>query len=187
MAKQDHDERLSKRSENQMRASRAEEDRPNTQNREANDPLRVQERLAMLSDVDTVLPKPPKIDGYHTIWLTTANQQDSLERRFQLGYELVRPDEVPGFSFQSQKSGQVSNDRIMINEMVLAKLPMSLYVAYMKHNHHDMPLEQEANIRPENVVSQMKDGRGNPIGIVEGDGFQELRRKVRVPDFEKSA
>lgn len=181
------DDRLSQRDDSAARTNRAEKDRPNTENRDVADPLRLQERLAMLSDVDTVLPKPPTISGYHTIWLTTTNKQDPLERRFNLGYALVHPDEVPGFSFESQKSAQVSPDRIMINEMVLAKLPMELFVAYMKHNHHDMPLQQEEAIRPENIISQMKDGRGAPIGIVEGDGFKELQRRVRVPDFTKSA
>ena len=182
------DKRLSQRdNDSGARASRAEQDRPATENREGLDNLRVEERLAMLSDVNTVLPQPPKIAGYHLIWLTTSNQQDSLERRFQLGYSLVHPKEVPDFAFPTQKSGQVTGDRIMINEMVLAKLPMDLYVAYMKHNHHDAPLEQEAAIRPENVISSMKDGRGNPIGIVEGDGFKELQRRPRAPNFAETA
>lgn len=181
------DSKLSQRDENEARANRADEDRPVTEDRTVVDNLRIEERLSMLTDVDTVLPRPPKIPGYHTIWLTTTNQNDALERRFQLGYKLVHPSEVPDFSFNTQKSGQVSGDRIMINEMVLAKIQLELYVAYMKRNHHDAPLEQEASIRPENVISQMKDGRGNPIGIVEGDGFKELGRRASVPDFAKTA
>jgi hypothetical protein len=181
------DPRLTQRDDSAARTNRAEKDRPNTENRDVADPLRLQERLAMLSDVDTVLPKPPVISGYHTIWLTTTNQQDPLERRFQLGYTLVHPDEVTGFSFSSQKSGQVATDRIMINEMVLAKLPMELFVAYMKHSHHDLPLKQEEAIRPENVIASMRDGRGAPIGIVEGDGFQELKRRPRAPNFAEIA
>lgn len=180
------DKRLTQRDDDNARTSRADEDRPATQDRDASDNLRMQERLALLSDVNTVLPKPPKIKGHHLIWLTTTNQQDSLERRFQLGYVLVHPDEVPGFSYSTQKSGQVTGDRIMINEMVLAKLPMELYAAYMKRNHHDAPLEQEEAIRPENVISHMKDGRGQSIGIVEGDGFQELKKRPRAPNFAEA-
>ena len=180
------DQRFTQRDKDRANTSRAEQDRSTPQNRENADPLRVQERLAMLSDVNTVLPTPPKIPGYHLIWLTTANQQDSIERRMQLGYTFVSPDEVPGFTYSTQKSAQATADRIMINEMVLAKLPMDLYVAYMKHNHHDAPLQQEESIRPENVISAMKDGRGNNIGIVEGDGFKELQRRVRTPNFAET-
>lgn len=185
MGNNNRDDRLSQRamSNDGAHQSRAEQDRPTTESRVTSDPLRVAERLRMLSDVDTVLPKPPKIPGYHTIWLTTSSQQDSLERRFQLGYELVSPDEVPDFKFATQKSAQTSTDRIMINEMVLGKLPMELYLAYMKHAHHDLPLQQEEAIRPENVIASMKDGRGKPIGIVEGDGFQELQQRPRAPKF----
>lgn len=165
------------------RENRASEDRPVSQDRGTTDELRLTERLAMLENVDTVLPKPPKIPGWHTCWLSTTNIQDSIERRFSLGYELVHPSELSGWAFPTQKSGQAtSKDRIVVNEMVLAKLPEELYLAYLKRNHHTRPLEQEEAISAENVISRMKDGRGKPIGILEGEGHKELARPRRA-DF----
>lgn len=172
------------RENSNARASR-EAAEPHEEPRETTDKLRLTERLAMLENVDTVLPTPPKIPGFHTIWLTTTNPQDSLERRYQLGYELVRPEEIPDWDYThaSQKSsGAVSKDRIMINEMVLAKLPEELYLAYLKHNHHTRPLQQEQAITGSAVISTMKDGRGRTIGIIEGEGHAELG-KPRKADF----
>lgn len=172
----------SARDEDPARESRASEDRAISENRGTTDELRLAERLAMLENVDTVLPNPPKIPGYHTIWLSTTNTQDSLERRFSLGYSLVHPDEMPGFSHSSQRSGHVTKDQIMINEMVLAKIPEELYLAYLKRSHHTRPLEQEEAISANNVISRMKDGRGKPIGYLEGEGHKELARPRRA-DF----
>lgn len=163
-----------------MRENRADSDRPNKQNRETQDKLRVEERLARLIDVDTVLPNPPEIPGYHTIWLSTTNNNDSMDRRISLGYEIVSPDEVPGFSFPTQKSSTVATDRIQISEMVLCKIDTELYDAYMVHNHHDRPLEEETRIKPD--ITRIKDRRGGTIGIIEGDGFGELGKSV-APKF----
>lgn len=164
------------------RENRGSEDRPVSEDRGTTDELRLAERLAMLENVDTVLPKPPRIPGWHTCWLSTTNTQDSLERRYALGYVLVHPDECPGWSYPTQKSSAVSRDRITINEMVLGKLPEELYVAYLKRSHHTRPLEQEESISAESVISKMKDGRGKPIGVVEGEGHKELARPRRA-DF----
>lgn len=183
-AVENRDDRLiqNARNESLERSNRAE-DGSSKESRETADKLRVAERLAMLENVDTVLPNPPKIKGYHTCWLTTTNPQDSLERRFQLGYELVKPEDVRDWAFSTQKSGSsVSPDRIVINEMVLGKLPTELYEAYLKHSHHTRPLQQEEAISAENVITKMKDGRGRSIGIIEGEGHKELG-KPRKADF----
>lgn len=173
------------RNVSEERVNRVDEDRPETEDRTKTDKLRLAERLAMLESVDTVLPTPPILPGFHTCWLTTTNPNDSLERRFQLGYELVKPEEIRGrMAFATQKSGEsTSADRVTINEMVLAKLPEELYLAYLKHSHHTRPLEQENAINGSNVISQMKDGRGKAIGIVEGEGHNDLGRP-RAPRFD---
>ncbi len=173
------------RDEGSDRTNRGAGDRLAADSRDsATDPQWLAEKLALLENVDTVLPAPPTIPGYHTIWLTTTNTQDSLERRYQLGYTLVTPEEVPGFNFGTHKSGSsVSSDRITINEMVLAKLPLQLYEAYLTHNHHTRPLKQEEAISADNVISKMRDGRNNVIGIVEGEGHKELG-KARPANFK---
>jgi hypothetical protein len=180
-----HDEKIAKRSDD-GRGSRLSEERAVTENREASDADRLAEKLSILRDVNTKLPTPPSIPGYHMCWLTTNNQSDPLEHRFRLGYELVKPEELPGFQMQTQQSGTVATDRIAINEMVLAKIDTPTYLAYMKHLHHDVPLEQMDSLR--NSVEITQDGRGRNVAYTGGefvngksDGYQ--RGTSRAPSF----
>ena len=188
------DERIAKRASNgEARADRLSSERNVTENRETSDNIRLEERLAVLRDVNTKLPQAPEIPGYHTCWLTTTNQSDSLEYRMRLGYELVKPEELPGFSAPvSQQSGQVSTDRIMVNEMVLGKLPIELARAYMHEVHHRLPNEQLDGLK--NSVQITRDGRGREVGYSgrdrDGDfnngitdGFRSLS-KTNKPSFE---
>lgn len=188
------DERIAKRASNgEARADRLASERTVTENREASDNLRLEERLAVLRDVNTKLPQAPEMLGFHTCWLTTTNQSDSLEYRMRLGYELVKPEELPGFAAPtSQQSGQVSSDRICVNEMVLAKLPMDLAKAYMHEVHHRLPLEQLEGLRQQ--VQITRDGRGREVGYTgrdrdadfengASDGFRKLSNNRR-PSFE---
>ncbi len=188
------DERLAKRASNgEARADRLSSDRQVTENRENTDDLRMQERLAVLRDVNTKLPQAPEIPGYHTCWLTTTNQSDSLEYRMRLGYELVKPEELPGFAAPvSQQSGQVSTDRIMVNEMVLGKLPIEFAKAYLHEVHHRLPTEQLEGLK--RSVEITRDGRGREVGYSGrdrdgdfsngvADGFRTLSRN-KQPSFE---
>ena len=188
------DERIARHPDDGVsRADRATSERSSTENRTVKDDLRLEERLAILRDVNTKLPQAPEIPGFHTCWLTTTNQSDSLEYRFRLGYVLVKPEELPGFSAPSNQQGaQVSTDRIMVNEMVLAKISNELAEAYIKHVHHDLPLEQMRNLS--NSVQITRDGRGNEVGYTGGDrdgdfrngvsdGFRTLTKNAR-PSFE---
>jgi hypothetical protein len=180
------DERIAKRATaSNSRSERA--DRRTTENRETSDQLRLEERHAMLRDVNTLLPVPPEMPGYHHCWLTTTNNKDPLEQRFRLGYELVKPSEVPGFCLSSQKSGEATSDRIMVNEMVLAKIDFHLWESDMKHLHHDLPLEQLNALK--NKVQIGEDGRGRKVGYTGGefsggvsDGYAQLG-KVSSPTF----
>lgn len=182
------DERIAKRaSGSEARADRLASDRAATENRETNDATRLEEKLAILRDVNTKLPSPPEIPGYHLCWLTTTNQSDPLEHRFRLGYELVKPSELPGFALPTQQSGEVASDRIVINEMVLAKIEKNQWLAYMKHLHHDLPLEQANNLK--NSVQIQEDGRGRKVAYTGGefsrgvsDGFAHLG-KSPPPSF----
>lgn len=189
MASNDYkDERIAKRTSTaEDRADRSVSDRPMTENREASDPIRLDERLAILRDVNTKLPQPPDMPGYHLCWLTTTNQSDPLEHRFRLGYELVKQNELPGFKMSTQQSGQVTDEFIRVNEMVLAKIDRETWLAYMKHLHHDLPMEQAENLRTS--VSIQKDGRGRDVAYTGGefrngvsDGYSSINRNLR-PSF----
>lgn len=186
---QDQDERIAKRAAaSDSRADREVSDRPVTENRESTDTLRNEELFAMVRDVNTKLPSPPSIPGYHMCWLTTTNQSDPIEHRMRIGYQLVKQSELPGFSLPTQQSGQVSDDHIRVNEMILAKISMDRFNTIMKYLHHDLPLEQVQTLK--NSIRIQKDGRGNDVAYT-GDGFQSgisdgfaSLGRARAPSFE---
>ena len=93
------DERI-KKSTGLGREDRKMEDRAVSENREINE----DERVAMFRQqfFQSSLPDLPKIDGYHTCWLTTTNPRDSLQGRIRLGYEPVKPEDVPGVNTCAQ-------------------------------------------------------------------------------------
>ena len=181
MANQRNNNEDSRISNSDTRSGRTDNSRNITENRDATDSVRSSERYKMLRNVDTLLPETPAIEGFHTIWLTTTNPRDSLERRFRLGYSLVNPSEVPGFKVDTQKhDGDLTNDRIIINEMVLAKIPMDLWKGDVLMMHHEKPKELIDNLR--NGLNITQDGRGNKIGYTGGefnngvaDGFAGLK------------
>lgn len=145
-------------------------DRSVTEDREIVDDVRMEELYAMLRDVNTLLPTPPQqIPGYHLCWLTTQNNKDTLESRERLGYSLVKPEELPGFKISSQKESHVTNDRIMVQEMVLAKISHSRWLAFMTHLHDTLPRQEMQGLR--NRVRFSKDGKGNDVAYT-GDGFK---------------
>ncbi len=181
MSSNDSDERIAKRADNGVaRRGRPPADRPVTQNRENSDSLRRAERRAMLSDVNTLLPNPPKMPGYHLFWATTTNQKDSVEQRQRLGYEFVTRAELPDFHLSSQKSGELTEDRIMVNEMVLMKIDEQDFIDDMLYKHHDLPKEAIDNLK--NSVRMERDGKGRNIAFTGGefqggmaDGFRNLQ------------
>lgn len=156
--------------------------------RGSNDP-RVQDNMARsptpLSARDrwqhNVLPNPPQIPGYRTIWLSTTNQQDSIARRMQLGYQFVKPDDLPGFELAAMKTGEYVGC-IGINEMILCKLPEELWNIYMEELHHVAPNENIDALRysaeqfQENVLSN-----GGKAFI--GEGTIELGKFKGQPLF----
>ena len=192
MAQSNQDERIAKRSdESQERGSRLSHERAVTEDRETSDAVRLAEKHAILRDVNTKLPAPPSIPGYHLCWLTTTNQSDPLEHRYRIGYQLVKPEELPGFALPSQQGGTaVATDRIAVNEMVLAKIGMKDWEENMKFLHHQLPLEQAAALKES--VQITKDGRGRDVAYTGqefnqgmADGFTNLGRTggARAPSF----
>ncbi|MCA3700187.1 MAG: hypothetical protein IOB84_10415 [Brevundimonas sp.] len=130
---------------------------------------------------NNVLPTPPQIPGYRTIWLSTTNQQDSIARRTQLGYQPVKPEDVPGFELATLKTGDYAG-MIGINEMLLFKLPEELWQVYMEELHHTAPQENIEALRytaeqfQETVLSN-----GGKAFI--GSGTLELGKHSARPDF----
>lgn len=162
------DERIAKRTDNgSARSNRLSLDRNHTENREDSDAVRRAERRAMLSDVNTLLPQSPVIPGFHTFWATTTNNKDTVENRQRMQYSFVTRAELPDFCLNSQKDGQSTEDRIMINEMVLMKIPQDLWEDDMMYKHYDLPSESIQNLK--NSVQIGHDGKGRKVAYSGGD------------------
>lgn len=182
------DERIAKRADNgSARTDRLTLDRSTTENREKTDSVRKQERYAMLRDTNTLLPIPPEMPGYHLIWLTTNNNKDTIESRQRLGYELVKRAELPDFCLNSQKSGDLTDDRICVNEMVLAKIRHDDWIEDMTYLHHTVPHESAKNLRDSVRIGQ--DGKGRNVAYTGGgfnsgvsDGYSHLGQ-AKPPTF----
>lgn len=156
------------------RASRSSRDRKATEDRELTD----KERLEMFRRklFQDALPDLPKIPGFHVCWLTTTNPSDSIQHRMQLGYQLLTPDDVPGMEYATLKTGDYAGV-VGVNEMVAAKLPDSLYQAYMQEAHHDAPRrEEEALQRTVDTIREQAESAG--AKLIEGDGMAELRQSA---------
>lgn len=132
------------------------------------------------------LPTMPEIPGWHLCWLSTTNQYDPIQKRMRLGFVPAKPEDFGdnGYSidFDSMrlKSGKWEG-YIGVNEMLLFKLPMRIYQAYMLEAHHDAPRREEQRLKELANADLIKDGRGKPLLRIEGDGLDQLAGNVRRP------
>lgn len=142
-----------------------------------------EERLEMfrLAMFQNQLPALPHMPGWHPCWLTTANPRDSIQGRLRLGYQLIRPEEVPGWEHNVLTSGQYTGC-IGINEMVAAKLPMRLYEMYMTEAHHNQPLAEEGRLR--STLDAVREAQGKTQVYLEG-GMAALGQNPRRAHFEE--
>lgn len=162
------DERLKKSVDN--RESRAMADRAVTENRELTDEARVE--MFRQQFFQSALPDLPSIPGWHTCWLTTTNPRDSIHVRLRLGYQPIKPEEIPGWEYTSVKTGEWAG-YIGVNEMLAFKLPISLYEKYMQEAHQDAPMREEGKLQ--DSVEAMKAQAQRAGGqLLVGDGMSEV-------------
>lgn len=177
------DERLHRSADPQRRSHAAEPDAGHTDEGLASTP---QERRRSFRDEWTqeALPRIPPIPGWHLCWLSSTNQWDPIERRMRMGYQPVKPEELPTVEHLTLKSGQWTG-LIGINEMVLFKIPMALYQEIMKEFHHEQPLEEERAIREKSLTlsEELMDSEGKSLVELEPDMQQLGRRPRRNPTF----
>lgn len=171
------DERLKKSADN--RENRAMADRAVTEDREISD----QERVEMFRQqfFQSALPDLPKLNGWHTCWLTTTNPRDSIQTRLRLGYQPIKPEDVPGWEYATVKTGEW-NGFIGVNEMLAFKLPLSLYEKFMQEAHHDAPNREEEKLT-DTAEFMEQQARASGSKLYEGDGMGDLRDK-RQSRFE---
>jgi hypothetical protein len=145
-----------------------------------------EERLEMFRDslAQSVLPDLPYMPGFHVCWLTTSNPRDSIQWRMRIGYELIRLSDLPGWEGVSLKTGDYSGI-IGINEMVAARIPISLYNKYMREVHHNMPLSEEEKLRAKtSMMKQSLQEMGSGVAE-EGDGTASIVQRARLmPEFD---
>ena len=163
------DDRL-KKELGDSRRSRGQTDRIATENREYTEDERLQMfRMQLYNDR---LPNLPDMPGYHVCWLTTANTGDTIQTRSRMGYELIRAEDVPGMDLIIQKTGDYVGC-VMVNEMIAAKLPTSLYLRYMQEAHHDAPLREEEKL--EDTAQLMRDQAERSGGrLIESEAMREI-------------
>jgi hypothetical protein len=172
------DQRLRK-SPDEARQDRAEENRQVTQNRAISDDDRLEIYRSQFQQA--ALPDLPEIDGYHTCWLTTTNPRDSIHLRTRLGYEPIKASDVPGFEYYSLKTGEYAG-LIGVNEMLAFKLPLTLYERYMNESHAIAPFREQEKIT--SLIDSMRDqAQQQGANILEGDGFSELRQSPRPANW----
>jgi len=175
----DSDERLKKTSD-PARRSRAMDDRSVTESRELSDDDRVE--MFRNAFYQSALPDLPEIPGYHVCWLTTTNPRDSVQGRMRLGYEIVKPEEVPGWEYATLKTGEYSGC-IGVNEMIAAKLPNRLYQRVMREAHHDAPLREEERVVSDND-RMMVSANSAKSRMMEDEGMSSLREAPPRPVFD---
>lgn len=162
------------------RRSRGMEDRNVTEDRVMTDDERLEMfRMNLYNDA---LPIIPEIPNYHVCWLTTTNKSDTIQQRLRLGYELIKGEDVPGMDLVTQKTGEYAGC-VAVNEMIAAKLPLSLYQRYMQEAHHDAPLREEEKLAE--TAELMREQAERAGGrLLEGDGMSEMREYTpRRPTF----
>jgi hypothetical protein len=170
------DERF-KKSAGDDRDSRAMQDRTKTEDRKLSDDERVE--MFRQQFHQSSLPDLPKLEGWHCCWLTTTNNRDSIHMRMRLGYEPLKPDDVPGWEYVTIKTGEYQGF-IGVNEMLAFKLPMSLYEKYMQEAHHDAPLREEEKLS-DTAEFMEQQARASKSRLDMGDGMTEIgqRRNAR--------
>lgn len=168
------DERLGRDDVVGQRGSRRAQDREVTQNREISEADRLEMfRMTMYNDA---LPDLPNIPGYHLCWLSTTHQSDTIQKRLRLGYELLRADEVPGLEYTTAKTGEYVGC-VAVNEMIAAKIPLSLFKKFMQEAHHDAPARDEESLgRMIDIIREQAESQG--AKVIEGDGTSELHRSA---------
>jgi hypothetical protein len=175
-----NDERF-KKAASEHRENRAMKDRSVTENRAISDDERVE--MFRQTFFQSSLPDLPKIPGWHMCWLTTTNPRDSIQTRIRLGYEPVKPEDVPGWEYATIKTGDWQGF-IGVNEMLAFKLPISLYERYMHGAHHDAPLREEEKLTDtaDFLEQQAKSSKSR---LTLGEGNMEIGQK-RAAVFDLS-
>lgn len=133
---------------------------------------------------DEIMPPCPRIKGFHTIWLSSTNSQDSIAKRMRMGYVAVKADELPASTeYATVESGRFQGC-VSFAEFVLHKIPHERYVRIMEQNHHKVPLAREAGIRRQVEAFRNTGSEGLTVAEVFGGTDSLGRQPQRRVNFE---
>lgn len=132
--------------------------------------------------VDSVMPAPPQIEGYDTMWGTTMEQSQGIMRWYLAnGWNYVSIEEVPSWRNPSPRAGAIDG-AVGYNELVALKIKKGRREMHAKRFHEDMPLAAEASIRSQ--ISSVSDRAKSNVKIKMEEGFRELGKpKSSNPKF----
>ena len=98
--------------------------------------------------------------------------------RMRLGYEPVKPEDIPGWEYATLKTGDWAGF-IGVNEMLAFKLPISLYEKYMLEAHHNAPLREEEKLTDTaEFLEQQARASKSSIQVGEGNMEMGIRREA---------
>lgn len=128
--------------------------------------------------INNILPQPPKIEGYHTMWASTMNEQDLRMRLDVLGYTFVKLEECPHYHNHTPRSAKIEGV-VSYNELVAVKIKKGREQLLAKKFHHDAPLNSERAIKKK--LAEMMDYEGKRIGITMDQGTESLGQAPPKP------
>lgn len=137
--------------------------------------------LAFDGGLNDIMPKPPEIEGFHTMWASEMNIQDLRMRLDRLGYSFVKLEECPHYRNHTPRSVGIPGV-VSYNEMVALKIKKGREQLLAKKFHHDAPLNSERAIKKK--VSDLMDYEGKRINLTIEDGTDSLgKAPVKTPTF----
>lgn len=156
----------------ELRATHISEERSYVDGREMSD----EEFLKALSfdgGLNNIMPEPPLVPGYDTMWETTmeAGSGNLRHRLDHLGYTFVKPEECPTYRNHTARTSAIPGV-VSYNELVAVKIPKGRKEMIAKRFHHDAPLNAERAIKKK--VSELMDYEGKKVGITMNEGTASL-------------
>jgi hypothetical protein len=122
--------------------------------------------------VDSVMPPPPQIEGYDTMWGTSMEQSQGIMRWYLAnGWTYVTIEEVPNWRNPSPRAGNIEG-AVGYNELVALKIKKGRKEMHAKRFHHDMPLAAEASIRSQ--LSSVSDRAKSDVKIRMEEGLRDM-------------
>lgn len=130
----------------------------------------------------SVMPDPPEIEGYDTMWGTTmTDSQGQLRTLLQNGYSFVTPEECPYYRNFTPRSAGLDGV-VSYNELVALKIKKGRRQMLAKRNHHDLPLAYEAAIK--NNISALSDSAKQNVKVEMEKGMRSMgQAPAKNPTF----